>query len=133
MLSRLSLSRLKNAKILHLFCRREIMPKCSPHSVSMHMVDQCLLAIYRQCCIQFQFTLISALYYVHEIYYNDPPGIATAYLKITPPPLKTFKILKLIPQAQWLPVATTSTPPPPRVINDQPPCTKDILRGVGEL
>ena len=109
------------------------MPKCSPHSLSMHMVHQCLLAIYRQCCIQFQFTLISALYYFHEIYYNDPPGIAPAYLKITPPP-KTFKILKLIPQAQWLLAATTSNPPPPsRVINDQPPCTKDILRGVGEL
>ena len=98
------------------------------------MVDQCLLAIYRQCCIQFQFTLISALYYFHEIYYNDSPGIAPAYLKIKPPP-KTFKILKLIPQAQWLPAAMTSTPPPrpPWVINDQPPCTKDILRGVGEL
>ena len=62
------------------------MPKCSPHSLSMHMVDQCLLAIYRQCCIQFQFTLISALYYFHEIYYNDSPGIAPAYLKIKPPP-----------------------------------------------
>ena len=110
------------------------MPKCSPHSLSMHMVDHCLLAIYRQCCIQFQFTLTSALYYCHEIYYNDSPGIAPAYLKIKPPP-KTFKILKLIPQAQWLPAAMTSTPPPrpPWVINDQPPCTKDILRGVGEL
>ena len=130
------LSRLKNAKILHLFCRREIMLKCSPRSLSMHMVDQCLLAIYRQCCIQFQFTLISALYYFHEIYYNAPPGFAPAFLKIPPPPpaLKTFKILKLIPQAQWLPAATTSTPPPPPGNKRPAPLYKGYFkRGGGTL
>lgn len=64
--------------------------------------------------LQFQFTLISALYYFHEIYQNDPPGIAPL-LENDPPPKKTIKILKMIPQAPWLPAAATSTP------NPQPP------------
>ena len=100
----------------------------------MHMVDQCLLAIYRQCCIQFQFTLTSALYYFHEIYYNDSPGIAPAYLKIKPPP-QNIQDFEIVPPSTMAAGCHDIQPPPPpqRVINDQPPCTKDILRGVGEL
>ena len=110
------------------------MPKCSPHSLSMHMVDQCLLAIYRQCCIQFQFTLTSALYYFHEIYYNDSPGIAPAYLKIKPPQnIQDFEIDP--PSTMAAGCHIINPPPPPPTGNKRPaPLYKGYFkRGGGTL
>ena len=62
------------------------------------------LFIIHGCYIQFHFTLVTALYYFHEIRENDP-------LRNTPlsknDPLKPIKILKMIPQQNAPP------PPPP--------------------
>ena len=70
--------------------------------------------IIQGCHIPFQFALVTALYYFHEIYENDPLG--NTPLSENDPP-KPIKILKMAPQQ--------NAPPPPRPphshIKDQPP------------
>ena len=62
------------------------------------------------CYIQFQFTLVTALYYFHEIHENDPLGNTPLSEN---DPSKPIKILKMPPQQK--------PPPPHSLIKDQPP------------
>ena len=85
-------------------CRR------SPHSLSRAVFLRLVYYFYG-CFIQFQFVLITALYYFHWIYENNPP--CNAPLSENDPP-KPIKILKVTPQ-QNAPLLL------PKVMNDQPP------------
>ena len=69
------------------------------------------------CYIPFQFTLVTALYYFHRIYENDPLG-NTPLSENDPPPKKKIKILKMTPQQNF---PLPPSPPPPSHIKDQPP------------
>ena len=61
--------------------------------------------IIQGCHIPFQFALVTALYYFHEIYENDPLG--NTPLSENDPP-KPIKILKMAPQQN----APPPSPPP---------------------
>ena len=57
--------------------------KSSPHALSTVMFIRSVFAIYR-CYIQFQLTLVTALYYFHEIIKMTPPQVMLPNLKMTP-------------------------------------------------
>ena len=68
------------------------------------------------CYIPFQFTLVTALYYFHRIYENDPLG--NTPLSENDPPPKKNQDFENDPSAKFPP---SPSPPPPSHIKDQPP------------
>ena len=67
------------------------------------------------CYIPFQFTLVTALYYFHRIYENDPLGNTPLSENDPPPKNQDFEN---DPSAKFPP---SPSPPPPSHIKDQPP------------
>ena len=63
------------------------------------------------CYIQFQFTLITALYYFHKIYHNDPLNNGPLSENELPKP---NKILKMISQQTGWPHLTGNKAPSPK-------------------
>ena len=98
-----TLSCLKNMKKTTPVLQATNLAKSSPHALSTVMFIRSVFAIYR-CYIQFQLTLVTALYYFHEI------------IKMTPQVM--LPNLKMTPQQNGRPWPWSR--PPSRVINDQP-------------
>ena len=67
--------------------------------------------IIRGCYIPFQFTLVTALYYFHRIYENDPLG-NTPLSENAPPPKKKNQDFENDPAAKFPP---SPLPPPPHI------------------
>ena len=82
----LAFSRLKNAKKITPVLQHINHAEVHPYFI-YNRVYQISVYYLQSMLLQFQFTLISALYYFHEIYQNDPPGIAPL-LENDPPPKK---------------------------------------------
>ena len=94
-----TLSCLKNMKKTTPVLQATNRAKSSPHALSTVMFIRSVFAIYR-CYIQFQLTLVTALYYFHEI------------IKMTPQ--------VMLPNLKMTPHQNSRSRPPSRVINDQP-------------
>ena len=79
----------------------QIMPK-----FTTYVIYRTVFTTY-SCCIQFQFMLVTALSYFHEIDYD--PQVILPYQKMAlppPPKKKTIKILKMSPQQNSWPRLT---------------------------
>ena len=74
--------------------------------------------IIQGCYIPFQFALVTALYYFHEIYENDPLGNTPLSENDPPPQKKKNQDFENDPSAKFPP--SPLPPPPPSHIKDQP-------------
>ena len=83
--------------------------KLTTYFIYRHVFKIGVHTIY-SCYIQFQFTLITALYYFHKIYHNDPPNNGPLSENELP---KLSKILKMISQPiAWPPLTDNKAPSP---------------------
>ena len=92
---------------------------CSLHNRHYFFIDSRVIPsvfIIHGCYIPFQFTLVTALYYFHRIYENDPLG-NTPLSENDPPPQKKKKLefLKMTPQQNLPPPPPPPPPPTPHI------------------
>ena len=95
---------------------------CSLHNRHYFFIDSRVIPsvfIIHGCYIPFQFTLVTALYYFHRIYENDPLGNTPLSENAPPPPKKKIRVFENDPSAKFPP---SPIPPPPHShVKDQPP------------
>ena len=78
---------------------------CSLHNRHYFFIDSRVIPsvfIIHGCYIPFQFTLVTALYYFHRIYENDPLG-NTPLSENDPPPKKKIRVFENDPSAKFPP------------------------------
>ena len=78
-----ALSRLKKRKQITPVLQAMNRAKSSPHAFSTVVFIRSVFVIYR-CYIQFQFMLVTALYYFHEKFIKMTPQVILPYLKMNP-------------------------------------------------